>query len=83
MSAPRFEIARTDAGWHARFIAANGKTVWVTESYRRRKAAVNAIEVILGQQVIISPFSEHPEIYRGPWPSTTEVRDVDAREATP
>lgn len=44
---PRFEVVRTDAGWHARFVAANGQTVWVTESYTRRRAAVRAIEAIV------------------------------------
>lgn len=42
----RFEVVRTDAGHHARFVAANGQTVWVTESYTRRRAAWNAIRVI-------------------------------------
>lgn len=50
MAAPRFEIVRTDAPqpWHARFRAANGRIVWVTENYGRQKAARRAIEVVVG-----------------------------------
>ena len=75
----RFEIVRTNAGHHARFIAANGRTVWTTEVYTRRRAAVAAVELIAGAQVTTSRFADHPEISwagnegRG----TTEVRDVD------
>lgn len=46
----RFEIVRTDGRgddktqpWHARFVAANGRIVWTTETYSRRGAALNAI----------------------------------------
>jgi uncharacterized protein YegP (UPF0339 family) len=49
---PRFEIVRTAAGWHARFRAANGRVVWVTEVYERRRAAVRAVEAIAGSAVI-------------------------------
>lgn len=44
--APRFEVARTDAGWHGRFRAANGRVVWTTEVYRKEKAAFRAIGLI-------------------------------------
>ncbi len=44
---PRFEIVRSDAGWHARFRAANGRIVWVTESYSRERAARAAIRALL------------------------------------
>ena len=43
---PRFEVVRSDAGWFARFRAANGQKVWQTESYTRRRAAWNAISVL-------------------------------------
>lgn len=48
----RFEIVRTNAAqpWHARFVAANGRVVWVTENYHRRKAALNAIASIQSPQ---------------------------------
>jgi uncharacterized protein YegP (UPF0339 family) len=39
----RFEIVRTDAGWHSRFRAANGRVVWSTEVYARRTTALEAI----------------------------------------
>lgn len=40
----RFEIVRTDAGWHARYVAANHRIVWWTENYGRRRGAVRAID---------------------------------------
>jgi uncharacterized protein YegP (UPF0339 family) len=40
----RFEVVRTDAGHHARFVAKNGRIVWTTEVYTRRARAENAIE---------------------------------------
>jgi uncharacterized protein YegP (UPF0339 family) len=49
---PRFEIVRTDAGHVVRFIASNGREVWRTsESYARQKAALRAIELIVGSPV--------------------------------
>lgn len=41
----RFEVVRTDAGWHGRFVAANGRIVWWTETYTRRRSAVRAIHL--------------------------------------
>lgn len=43
---PRFEIVHSDAGWHARFRAANGRIVWTTENYVRRRGAFDAVEAI-------------------------------------
>jgi uncharacterized protein YegP (UPF0339 family) len=43
---PRFEVVRTDDGWHARFRAANGRIVWTTEVYTRRSAAVQALTIL-------------------------------------
>lgn len=44
---PRFEVVRSDAGWFARFIAANGREVWRTsETYTQKKGATNALHVI-------------------------------------
>jgi uncharacterized protein YegP (UPF0339 family) len=43
---PRYEIVRTDAGWHARFRASNGRIVWTTEVYTRRRDARNAIALL-------------------------------------
>ncbi|NYD39935.1 DUF1508 domain-containing protein [Nocardioides panaciterrulae] len=74
----RFEIVHTDAGWHARFRAANGRVVWTTESYSRRRTAASAITTFgkgpLHRTVV-------PGVYvNGEW---VEVRDVDERtEAT-
>lgn len=46
MKLARFDIARTSSGWHARFVAPNGQTVWVTESYTRRVAAFQAVSCL-------------------------------------
>ena len=50
---PRFELARTDHGWTARFVASNGKVIMSTgsQAYSKRSAAINAIECVSGQQV--------------------------------
>lgn len=77
MSEERFEIIRTNAGWHTRFIAGNGKTVWTTEVYKRRRAAIAAIELILDQGVTTPRFA------RGPFRLPTEVRDIDDRYVPP
>ena len=54
MKRPRFEVVRTDAGWHARFVAANGRIVWTTEVYERERAARRAIAIIGdGQQEVV------------------------------
>lgn len=52
MRLPHFELVRTAAGWHGRFISANGRTVWTTEVYRRRRAAVAAVDMILAIEMI-------------------------------
>jgi len=43
---PTYEIVRTDAGWHVRFRATNGRVVWTTEVYTRRRSALAAIRSI-------------------------------------
>lgn len=44
---PRWEVVHTGARqWHARFRAANGQVVWVTESYTRRRDAIHAIDLL-------------------------------------
>ena len=43
----RFEIVHTGPrAFHARFVAENGETVWVTESYTRRQSAREAVELL-------------------------------------
>jgi uncharacterized protein YegP (UPF0339 family) len=44
--AARFEVCRGDDGWWARFRAANGRVVWVTETYERRRGAESAVHLI-------------------------------------
>lgn len=68
---PRFEVVRTHAGFHARYIAANGKTVFTTEVYNRRRAALRAI-------ALISESSDAPG-RRWLRSTSVEVRDVDER----
>lgn len=75
--AARFEIVRSAAGWHARYRAANGRIVWTTEVYTRRRAALEAIESIVDAPITSSPFSDGPEISRHRAP--LEVRDIDER----
>lgn len=68
---PRWEIVRTDAGFHARFRASNGRVIVSSEVYGRRTAAAHAIKVVARE-------------FGVPWVRlTTEVRDIDEREVTP
>jgi uncharacterized protein YegP (UPF0339 family) len=76
---PRFEVVRADAGWFARFVAANGQKVWQTEVYTRRGKALHAIELIADAKLYFSPFADHPEISRGG--QLLEVRHIDERTA--
>lgn len=77
MKLPRFEVVHTAAGRHARFVAANGRTIWWTETYTRRAGALHAIELATGNPVTSSPFSNGPEVIRGH--ELLEVREVDER----
>ena len=88
---PRFEIVRTDAGWHARFIAANGRVVWTTEVYRHRGGAIKAINVlggIVGAPQHVRKFHEAGvrDVGYGveiEWHADLlEVRDIDEREVS-
>ena len=60
---PRWEIVRTDAGWHARFRASNGAVLVASETYGRRRDAVRCVRLVGG----------------APRHSLVEVRDVDER----
>ncbi len=78
----RFEIVRSDAGWHARLRAGNGRIVWVTESLTRRRAAVAAVEFITGSKITEPPAAGHPEVdWAGNRETPTEVHEVDERGA--
>lgn len=46
MKKPKFEIVHTDAGWHSRLRAGNGRIVWNTEVYTTRRTAAFAIDTI-------------------------------------
>ena len=77
MSAPRFEIVRANVGYHARFRAANGRIVWWTETYTRRRGAFEAL----------AHFGKYAYADSTPWQfaiftqryGSVEVRDVDER----
>lgn len=71
MITPRFEIVRTDAGWHSRFRAANAEPVWSTEVYTRRETAHEAIGVLA------KAFS--PGLVTLRWKDAVPIRDVDER----
>lgn len=47
MNEVKFEIVRTDAGYHSRIKGGNGETVWVTESYVDSRDAENAIQFLV------------------------------------
>ena len=78
---PRFEVVHADAGWFARFIAANGQKVWQTEVYARRRAAHRAIGVVVGY-----PVTAYRGTFEVAHPSGNygllEVRECDERTAS-
>lgn len=79
--AARFEIVQTDAEqpWHARFIAANGETVWTTENYTNRATAILAINFMASA---FGGFVWEPAAGTAvarPIGPDIEVRDVDER----
>lgn len=69
MTAARFEVVHTDAGWFARFIASNGREVWRTsETYKRERTATRAIRLASDAHSLC------------PCNDSLEVRLVDERE---
>lgn len=82
MSAARFEVVRTDAkqSWHARYRAANGRIVWTTENYTRRRACLAAIETIAGHVVLFAEIRVGCVSISGRF---LDVIDVDERTPPP
>ena len=39
----RFELVRTDAGWHTRFVSRNGRVILSSEVYQRKSSAKNGL----------------------------------------
>jgi uncharacterized protein YegP (UPF0339 family) len=82
---PRFEICRGDDGWWARFRAANGRVVWVTETYERRRAALAAINALVDPFLgcWLDSYSGQIEYRKDSWNKANgvliEVREVDER----
>jgi uncharacterized protein YegP (UPF0339 family) len=77
MRQPRFEVVRTDAGWHSRFRAANGRIVWTTEVYERERAAVAALyQIAKPLEVASTPWPNAVMVYKH---GAVELRTVDER----
>lgn len=82
MSRARFEICRGDDGWWARFRAANGRVVFVTETYERRRGADNAIHLFARSMWHFASFGydEIGRLFIGDGGEQyIEVREVDER----
>lgn len=76
--AARFEVVQTASErWHTRFRAANGRIVWTTETYERRRAAENAICSLTGHFIYHGPTRS----YVGPESRQVTVVYLDEREA--
>jgi uncharacterized protein YegP (UPF0339 family) len=83
--ASRFEMVRTDVGWHARFRASNRRIVWVTEVYTRRASAKKAI-LSVAQSFTLSRAHftfVRDDLHVLAGGVSVEVREVDEREARP
>lgn len=77
---PHWEIVQTDAGFHTRFRANNGRILLSSEVYTRRSRALRAITLTAGADVYESPFQAHLEIpYAG---DLIEIRERDERTAS-
>lgn len=53
----RFQIVRTEGGYHARITGDNHEIVWATETYTREQGAQEAIELI-GHAMGFTPIWE-------------------------
>lgn len=75
--APYYEVARTAAGWTARYFAGNGPQVWTTsrQAYSKRKDAFRAIELIAEAQI----YEVQGLFFVTTSKGTREVRVVDER----
>lgn len=78
--APRFDVVRTDNGWHARFRASNGRVVWTTEVHTTRRRALDAVWIVAET---FNGFVHDREVRIWEHGSTgrtvAEVRDADER----
>lgn len=85
---PRWEVVRTDAGWHTRFVSRNGRMTTDSEVLSSARNAVRNIEATVGSPVLRSPFRSPDalgEVQHGHGPTLRliEVRDVDERTTRP
>lgn len=85
MSAPRFELVHTDAGFHARTIAANGEPILTSEVHPRREDARNAIRVTAQLFSVTPVFFDQVGgvMYVHAAGMRVELRDVDERAVCP
>ena len=66
---PRLAVVQTDDGWHGRIRAVNGKTLWWTETYARRRSAVAAFRLL---RLALNLTN---------WSPVMDIHDVDERTA--
>ncbi len=80
MRHPRFELVTTDAGHHFRFRASNGRILFASETYTRRRTAVAAIQTLARCfDADVTQAGVRSLSYRDHRP--VEVREVDERGA--
>lgn len=65
--AGHYQVVRTHAGWHARLIASNGKTVMSTEVYHRKAAALSAVASAYGVAGVVMNRPPTPHAYLPNW----------------
>lgn len=58
MTKTPWEVVRTDAGFHVRFVAANGEPVLSSEVYPRKETAEEAIDLVCDAVIAVHQASE-------------------------
>ena len=77
---PRWEVVTSDAGHHVRFRASNGRIVVSSEVYANRRAALRAIQLVTGFEVVA--YQDGLEVgttWTVDMDGLLEVREVDER----
>jgi len=54
----KWQIVHTNAGWHARFVAANGEIIMWSETYTAKSHAENAISLTLTEPITFENVDE-------------------------
>lgn len=68
MSRGRFEVVRTDAGWHVRVVGANGEPLASSEVLTSRAAAEENVDAVI-------------TVVKAAGVKGVEVRHIDARRS--